>query len=68
MHGRITISPSTFAGILAMIMIRTLRRDIANYNKEDDLVHVSYYVLSYFSSLLAGSIRLCQPIFNRIKD
>lgn len=25
------------SGILAMIMIRTLRRDIANYNKEDDL-------------------------------
>lgn len=26
------------AGILSMIIIRTLRKDIANYNKEDDIV------------------------------
>ena len=25
-------------GVVAMILIRTLRRDIANYNKEDELV------------------------------
>lgn len=25
-------------GILSMIIIRTLRKDIANYNKEDDIV------------------------------
>ena len=28
-----------------MIMIRTLRRDIANYNKEDDLVFNFYFYL-----------------------
>lgn len=34
------LSPPTlsFAGILSMIIIRTLRKDIANYNKEDDIV------------------------------
>lgn len=26
------------SGILSMIIIRTLRKDIANYNKEDDIV------------------------------
>lgn len=35
--------PMTFpllfiSGILSMIIIRTLRKDIANYNKEDDIV------------------------------
>lgn len=25
-------------GILSMIIIRTLRKDIANYNREDDIV------------------------------
>lgn len=28
----------SFVGILSMIIIRTLRKDIANYNKEDDIV------------------------------
>lgn len=28
------------SGILSMIIIRTLRKDIANYNKEDDIVSV----------------------------
>ena len=32
-------SPPLFvSGILSMIIIRTLRKDIANYNKEDDIV------------------------------
>lgn len=31
--------PTLFvSGILSMIIIRTLRKDIANYNKEDDIV------------------------------
>lgn len=29
---------SCVSGILSMIIIRTLRKDIANYNKEDDIV------------------------------
>ena len=35
-----TAHPPTLpsAGILSMIIIRTLRKDIANYNKEDDIV------------------------------
>lgn len=30
--------PLFVSGILSMIIIRTLRKDIANYNKEDDIV------------------------------
>ena len=30
----------TITGILTMIMVRTLRKDIAKYNREDDLVSV----------------------------
>ena len=29
-------------GIVSMIMIRTLRRDIARYNKEEEMVSKSY--------------------------
>jgi hypothetical protein len=32
----------TITGILTMIMVRTLRKDIAKYNREDDLVSVLY--------------------------
>ena len=28
----------SLSGILSMIIIRTLRKDIANYNREDDIV------------------------------
>ena len=47
-----------------MIMIRTLRRDIANYNKEDDLVHVCFRAFLFFSCLLSGSVKFCQQILN----
>ncbi len=33
------------AGILTMIIVRTLRRDIAKYNKIDDEVSLSMYML-----------------------
>lgn len=34
----ITLPLPFVSGILSMIIIRTLRKDIANYNKEDDIV------------------------------
>ena len=34
------------SGIVSMIMIRTLRRDIARYNKEDEMVRIA--VVVYF--------------------
>lgn len=35
-----------YLGILTMIMVRTLRRDIAQYNKDDDLVSLASKLLS----------------------
>ena len=33
------------SGIVSMIMIRTLRRDIARYNKEDEMVNIAAELL-----------------------
>lgn len=53
------------AGILSMIIIRTLRKDIANYNRDDDIVrcciligclplfHISYMMFNAFSLFLS---------------
>lgn len=42
MHAALTLVRIVLclSGILSMIIIRTLRKDIANYNKEDDIVSV----------------------------
>lgn len=43
------------AGIIAMILIRALRRDIAKYNKQDELVNSSF--ISFFTNLKAPFLR-----------
>ena len=30
-------------GIVSMILVRTLRRDIAKYNKEDEMVGIKFW-------------------------
>lgn len=49
------------SGLLAMIIIRTLRRDIANYNKEDELVRIFFNFL-YFYLLICLSIILVSSL------
>lgn len=39
------------SGILSMIIIRTLRKDIANYNREDDIVRDPTYSAKYDMAL-----------------
>ena len=43
-------------GILAMIMVRTLRRDIANYNKDEDMVSEAKLFIKVFF-LLKDTVR-----------
>ena len=50
-----------FAGILAMIMVRTLRRDIAQYNMCDDLVSsrspsLHFHLPATFKYCLGGDL------------
>lgn len=39
----VTLDLFVISGILTMIMVRTLRRDIAQYNKDDDLVNEWFF-------------------------
>ena len=45
LNGNLTFQASVFlfTGIVTVILIRTLRRDIAKYNSEDDLVSLPHY-------------------------
>lgn len=51
-------------GILSMIIIRTLRKDIANYNREDDIVRCCWLISSIFwyhlyDVILVRSLSFC---------
>lgn len=41
---------SIAVGIVSMILIRTLRRDIAKYNQEDEMVMNKTFMFNFFSS------------------
>ena len=45
----------TILGIVSMILIRTLRRDIAKYNQEDELVMTYNYIFIYNSEMCKGA-------------
>lgn len=43
----VTLDLFDISGILTMIMVRTLRRDIAQYNKDDDLVNEWFFFMPF---------------------
>lgn len=48
------------SGILSMIIIRTLRKDIANYNREDDIVGDNTHSAKYDMALASLCVCSCR--------